>query len=149
MEGLSTERLTKESEIIITGEVEDVQARWSKDRKTIFTSASIVINAIVKGKAVNRRIVVEYRGGEVGDVGMKVSDAESLKKGEKVLLFLKSGVSHENGKIFNIVGKAQGKYTIDNDGIARKGSFSIATNKEAIDDNIPVDELINKIKNVK
>lgn len=150
MKGLSTERLTKKSEMIIRGEVEHVQSQWSKDRKTIFTSATIVIHTVVKGKVIkNKKIIVEYRGGEVEDMGMKISDTVLLKKGEKVLLFLKSGISYQDGTVFNVVGKAQGKYTIDNNGIARKSGFSVAADRAVIDNNIPIDELINKIKRVK
>jgi len=149
MEGLSTERLTRESEVVITGKVEDVQSQWSRDRKIIFTRATIKIHAVIKGRAADRSIVVEYKGGEVGSIGMRVSDAVSLKKGERVLMFLKSGVSYKNGKIFNIVGKAQGKYTISDDGIAQKSGFSAADGKGVIDNNIRVDELIKKIKGVR
>ena len=74
---------------------------------------------------------------------------EPLRKGEKVILFLKPGKSKKDGIVFNIVGKGQGKYTIGNDGIARKGGFSIMSGEEVIDKNIPVEVLINKIKKVK
>ena len=72
-----------------------------------------------------------------------------IGKGEKLILFLETGKSRQDGNVFNIVGKAQGKYTIDNNGIARKGGFSVISGEEIIDNNIPVDILINKIRNVK
>jgi hypothetical protein len=146
MKGFSTEELTKASDLVIVGEVENVEAQWSKDEKTIFTSVYIVINNIIKGAKKQAIITVEYEGGEMGDIGLQVSDQSSLIKGEKVILFLKSGKSKKDGFIYNIVGKNQGKYLIGEDGVARKGGFSIIGNKDNIDNNIPVDELIEKIK---
>jgi hypothetical protein len=93
--------------------------------------------------------MVEYEGGEIGDIGLRVSDQSPLIKGEKVILFLRSGKSKKEGAAYNIVGKGQGKYVIDADGIARKGGFSIAGGKEDIDNNIPVDKLIEKINKIK
>ena len=152
MVGLSTEELTKASEVVIRGEVEDVEPHWSMDGKTIFTSASISVKDVIKGKISQKKIVVEYEGGEIGDIGVRVSDVSPLIKGEKIILFLKSGDSKrdkQNEKSHNIVGSAQGKYTIGDDGIARKSGFSIIKGKEVIDNNISVDALIDKIKGVK
>ena len=69
-------------------------------------------------------------------------------KGEKVLLFLKAGKSKKDGAAYNLVGKNQGKYVVTADGIARKNGFSIEGEKEMIDNNIPVDALIEKIRRV-
>jgi hypothetical protein len=146
MKVLSTEELTKASDIVMVGEVENIEAQWSKDEKTIFTSANIVINSIIKGATKQAMITVEYEGGEIGDIGLQVSDQSSFMKGEKVILFLKSGKSKKDGFIYNIVGKNQGKYLIGEDGVARKGGFSVIGQKDNIDNNIPVDELIEKIK---
>ena len=149
MRGLSTEELTRGSEIIIRGEVGEVKAQWSNDGKTIFTSASIIISEVIKGKIARKNIIVEYKGGEVGDIGLKVSDVSQLRKREKIILFLKSGKSKKDGIIYNVVGKAQGKYIIGKDGIARKSGYSIVSGEEIIDNNIAVDDLINKIRRVK
>lgn len=149
MKGMSTEELTRASKVVLTGYAEDVRAQWSKDGKTIFTSATITNIHVIKGEIAQKRITVEYEGGEVGDIGHKVSDAALIRKGEKVILFLKDGKSRKDGTVFNIVGKAQGKYTIDNDGIASKGGFSITGGEENIDNNIPADVLVNKIKRIK
>ncbi len=94
-------------------------------------------------------ITVEYEGGEVGEMGLRVSDVAPLKTGEEVILFLKSGKSKIEGNVYNIVANAQGKYTIGEDGIARKYGFSVISGQDKIDYSIPADELINKIKEVK
>jgi len=148
MKGLSTDELTKASDIVISGEVENTESQWNKDGKTIFTTAYITVSDVIKGVTTQRKIAIEYEGGEVGEIGLRVSDQTALVKGEKVILFLKSGKSHRDGNTYNIVGHGQGKYVIDADGIARKGGFSIACDKENIDNNIPADKLIEKIKRV-
>lgn len=152
MVGLSTEELTRTSEVVIRGEVEDIETHWSTDGKTIFTSASVIINNVIRGKLDKKKIVVEHEGGEMGNIGVRVSDVSPLKKGEKLILFLESGKSkkgEQNGDIHNIVGSAQGKYAIGDDGIARKSGFSLIKGSEVIDNNISVDALIDKIKGVK
>lgn len=149
MKGLGTDELTRGSESVITGEVEDTESRWSKDGRTIFTKAFILVNENIRGKILQKRITVEYEGGEIGDIGLKISDVAPLEKGENVLLFLKSGKSRSDGVVYNIVGKAQGKYTIGKDRIARKRGFSVIRGKDIIDNNIPVDELIKKIRKVR
>ena len=150
MKGLSTEELTAASGLVIEGEVENTEALWSKDGK-IFTRASVVVNTFIKGQTSQQKITVEYDGGEIGDIGMKVSDQAPvpLEKGEKVLLFLKAGKGKKDGEAYNIVGKGQGKYRIDKNGIARKSGFTIAGPKGMIDNNIPADQLVEKIRNVK
>jgi len=149
MKELSTEELTKASDTVISGEVESVEAQWTKDGKTIFTSAYVTVDMAIKGLHIPANVVVEYVGGEVGNIGLKGSDQSTLIKGEKVILFLRSGKSKKDGVVYNIVGKSQGKYVVDSKGIARKGGFSIAGSKANIDNNIPVDELIEKIRRVK
>lgn len=149
MLGLGTEELTRGSESVIIGEVEDTEAQWSKDGKTIFTKAFIVVNEIIRGRTLQKRITIEYEGGEIGDIGLKVSDVVPLEKGERVLLFLKSGKSRGDGFVYNIVGKAQGKYSIDKERIARKRGFSVMGGEDIIDNNIPLDELLKKIREVR
>lgn len=151
MKGLSTEELTNASDIVVLGNVDKVKSQWSKDRKTIFTSAEIIVKDFIKGKKGKTfpvKIKVEYEGGEVGKIGLMVSDQTELKKGENVLLFLKAGKSKLDGLAYNLVGKNQGKYIVTADGIVNKSGFSIAGETEMIDNNIPVDALIEKIRRV-
>jgi len=146
---LSTEGLTKESESVVVGVVRDVSSYWSADGTTIFTKANVMVDQVVKGTH-HAEVDIEYQGGEVGGIGLKVSDAPSLEKGEKVILFLKAKKVDKNIKVFNIVGNAQGKYTVMEDRTAIKGGFSVVRDPESLIDNyIPVEDLLNKIRRVK
>jgi hypothetical protein len=148
MVGMSTERLTRESELVIVGDVENTKSQWSDDGKQIVTRVTIIYTDIIKGKHRNRNIVVEHEGGEVEGIGMGVSDSPHFRKGDKVILFLKPEKRKEEA-VFKIVGSSQGKYTVGTDGIARKNGFSLWTDRELIDNDIPADMLIDKIKRVK
>jgi hypothetical protein len=161
MMGLSTEELTKSSDLILVGSVKSVESMWSEDGKFIISRAKVIVNSVINGKWDKDILIVEYVGGEVGDIGLKVSDVKPLKQGENLLLFLKHGngqkqkiernltaLSHE--EIYHsIVGNAQGQYTITPQGIAKKNGFSVLQGSELIDNDIPLEVLIDKIRGIK
>ncbi len=148
MTGLSTEELTRSSEAVVVGGVEDVESHWNQDGTSIFTTASVVVEEVVRGSVIQQMVTVEYEGGEIGEIGLKVSDVAPLERGEKVLLFLKSGKSKIDGSVYHIVGKAQGKYLIGEDGIARKRGFALGNRKDVVESETPLGRLIEKIRNV-
>lgn len=154
MEGLSIKNLVKESDVIIQGVVENVDAMWSYDNKNIYTSATIHVEQVIRGTRLRKKITVEYLGGEIGDIGMGISDSPQLFEGEEVILFLKPEWSHnsrKHGVVYNIFGAAQGKYSISELGIAHKEGFSImSSDKKNIDNEINIDafDLIEKIKGI-
>lgn len=155
MVGLSTAELTSGSDAVVTGRVEKVKSYWSHDHEAIVTQAQVAVDRKVRGIVETDMVTVEYTGGVVDGIGLRVSDTAPLQEGENVLLFLKSGTSKRfapasfdavTRPVFNVVGKAQGKYTIDPDGMARKGGFSIAGSDQGIERTIPLGDLIIKIQ---
>jgi hypothetical protein len=146
MRGLSTEELTRGSSLVVVGDVEEVESYWSEDGKRILSRATVLVREVVRGKTTENRISVEYPGGEIDGLGMKVSDVAPLTRGEKVLLFLSEKKKRRMGEAHSIIGKAQGKYTIEKDGTARKKGFSIAERPEVVEDRLPLEELIKKVR---
>lgn len=146
MVGLSTEKLTRDAELVVTGYVEDIVSQWTPDKKSITTTAVIRVQEVIKGMPVRKKIQVIYLGGQVGDIVMRVSDEAPLHKGERVLLFLSTEKQLSGGAACRIEGRAQGKYTIGEDLIARKRGFSIEADDEHTDNNVPVETLIKKIR---
>lgn len=146
MEGLSTEDLTRNSDVVVLGDVESVTAGWSDDGKTILTTATVVVTGVIKGGAADRKIEVAYPGGEVGGIGLRVSDEPRMEKGEKTVLFLKRGIGPGESHRYRLVGKGQGKYSVGPDGVARKKGFSLAGDARQIDAEVPLDVLIEKIR---
>jgi hypothetical protein len=146
MVGLGTDKLTRDAELVVTGYVEDVTSQWTPDNKAITTTAVVNVEQIVKGVTVRQKVEVVHMGGQVGDLIMKVSDEASMKKGEKVLLFLSPEHELSGGSACKIQGRAQGKYEIGEDGIARKGGFSVDAVNDQMDNDIHVDKLTEKIR---
>ncbi len=161
MIGLSTEELATGSDIIVVGSVKSVESMWSEDGKIIISRAKIIVNSVISGKWDKDILTVEYMGGEVGDIGLQISDVKPLKEGEKLLLFLKikNGSKQQfgrnlapftGGEVYHtIVGNAQGQYTISPEGIAKKDGFSVMQGGELIDNDIPLEVLIDKIRGIK
>lgn len=159
MLGLSLEELVSSSDIVISGEVKDTESFWSKDGKTILTNATVAVDNIFKGAPSQDTVIVEHEGGEIGGIGLKVSDISPLVKREKIVLLLKAahtrkpqsgrGPEAARERIYNIVGEAQGKYLIDSKGMATRSGFSVVGRKNLHDDNIPLEELIKRIQSLK
>jgi len=148
MVSLSTENLTSESALIILGDVKQVKSEWSEDKKSIFTFATVAVQKTIKGKAANKTLKIMYEGGEIDGIGMKVSDVAIPNVGENVLLFLKPAKTRKFETTYKNVGKAQGQYKIDKDGIARKSGYSLEGSAKDIDNNMPIEVLIEKIKRI-
>ena len=153
MRALGTAEMTADSDSVITGEVEDVSSSWGgRDQGQIITRAAVRVKEVVRGAATSDRVYVEHLGGTVGNITMKVSDMPSFQKGQDVVLFLKRTKGRPGGEAYGVVGNAQGKYDVGADGRARKGGFTIAgppPAEEVMDNDLPVSDLVEKIKAVK
>jgi len=146
MIGMSTRTLSRESELVVKGEVIEVVCQWTEDRTAIFSTAKVQVEEVVTGSCDKDIIEIVYDGGIVDGIGMKVSDSPSFKNGETVILFLSPDLKLRKVEAFRVYGRAQGKYLIGNDNIARKRGFSVAYGAEDIDNDLSAEELINKIR---
>ncbi|MCI4626877.1 MAG: hypothetical protein L3V56_13105 [Candidatus Magnetoovum sp. WYHC-5] len=153
MLGLSTEDMTMEAQIVIIGTAQQVEPKWTVNQGAIYTEVQVNVEEVIKGKLDTDTVVVTYLGGEIGDLGFRVSDTPTIEKGENILLFLKPDTNNQNVRsttiknTFQIVGSAQGKYSIDNRKMASKRGFDlIAEDDSKVDRDIPLNELIEKIK---
>ena len=149
MIGLSTKKLALNSDIVIKGEVVEIVSQWTEGRAAIFSTATVRVEEVVAGSYSQENIEVVYNGGVADGIGMKVSDTPSFKKGETVILFLSPSLKLKKAHAYRVYGRAQGKYLIGKDNIARKRGFSIVDNQESIDNELPANELIEKIKGYK
>ncbi|KJU86465.1 hypothetical protein MBAV_001341, partial [Candidatus Magnetobacterium bavaricum] len=157
MIGLTNEELTKQSSVVVVGSVVDMRAYWNTERTTIYTGVTIDVREVVRGEGAPRTLTVRYEGGEVGDIGLRVSDTPQFEKGEDVLLFLRpiENVAVERASdaagAFYVVGNGQGKYSIEMNAIATRGGFSVINdNKGKVFKNVvPLNELKEQIRGVK
>ncbi len=111
---LSVEDLTRSSDAVIVGEVREVTSGWNDAQTLITTRVSVLVEEAVVGKA-DGMVVVEFIGGEVGEVGLRVSGMPSFQVGERVFLFLKAypGSTSKSGvPTYELTGMFQGKIPI-------------------------------------
>jgi hypothetical protein len=160
MLSVSAADLVGEAEHVVSGRVTATEARWSSDGRSIVTQVVMEVDQAYKGDLGSQTIVLEYRGGEVGDVGMGVSDQPSMQANEQVIVFLKSAApraalgatvkgllaSDDSGStVYRVVGKAQGKYSLAGGVASRNGYATIGSQAGAVSV-IAQDELVDLIK---
>lgn len=104
MQKMELSQLTARADLIVVGQVKEIQSRWDPG-ETIFTYVTIAVEQSEKGSP-GAEVTLRFPGGEVGGIGLWVSDSPVFKKGEKVKVFLKGK------EIYDIVGLYQGKYSI-------------------------------------
>lgn len=152
-------KLVNGADVIILGKVKKIQCEWSIDQSIILTIATLQVHEILKGDVDNNQVLVQYPGGEVGDIGLKVTDMPSFRPKEKVLVFLKSIVNITDTKhsvtvtqnfypAFQLFGSSQGKYSIDKDGIAHKSGYDLISKDYEPDKSLSLEELRAKIKKI-
>jgi hypothetical protein len=112
------------AELILLGRVIEARSSWSLDNSLIVTLTTIEVRETIKGRAVFRRIAVQTPGGQVGDLRLTVSDEP----------------------VYEMLDKAQGKYSIGEDGLARKAGYRLLAVDESDDTALPLIELTARIK---
>ena len=98
--------LSHSADVIVHGTVRRMESRWSGDRRLIVTDVEIQVTEALKGQA-SGTVLVTQRGGQVGDIGQKVSGLASFSPNEEVVVFLE-----RRGPAFQVSGMAQGKYKV-------------------------------------
>ena len=143
---MSTAQLTQASSLVVVGRVARTEARWTPDHQRIVTVAAVIVDDVLKGQWGRRRVLVEHEGGEVGDMGLVVTDTPSLAKGERVVLFLTEGREERGKKIHRVVGEIQGKYQVDERGVAKKGDMDAVGDLSQVDFELPFEQLVATIR---
>jgi hypothetical protein len=156
---LSLEDLSFGSEAIILGEIEDIQCHWSMDQSAIMTIVMLKIHERLKGDLPYDHIFIQFPGGEIGDLGLRVSDTPEFQPKEKVLVFLSAIRNVKDPKnslvvvlnfvpSYRVFGSAQGKYSVDQDGIASKRGYDLMIDDPDSDKILPLEELKSRIRNI-
>ncbi len=133
---LSLQDLTNAADTIVLGEVKNIQFEWSMDKSVILTVVTLKIHEVWKGDYYNDQILIQFPGGIIDDMGLKVSDMPIFQEKERVLVFLKSIMNINETKnsstvslglfpAFSVFGYAQGKYSITENGVAYKDGYGL------------------------
>ena len=148
--------LVEQSDVIVLGQVEDVRCEWSLDGKLILTVARIRLQDVWKGSVLPAVFYVETQGGTIGELTLRVSDTPHFRMGEHVCLFLQpvdksdpglrgSTVSTSLFSSYAVFGSAQGKWSVDEEELARRGDFKLAEPGESHDDVVPLSVLKQRV----
>jgi len=107
---LSPQDMGRQSDIVVRGNVIEVEAYWNAKHTKIFTRTRIAIEEAYKG-TVGPVIDVIQLGGTVGNVKVTVHGAVEWKPGEEVLIFAEA----YDASSYQISGLSQGKFGIERD----------------------------------
>ena len=130
MKGLSMAELVNKSSLIVEGRVSQISSLWNENRTMIVTHIDITLtsNALIKGELADplikgelqdKKITLKFLGGSVDGITTVVLGNPSFVLDEQVLLFLHPGRGREFQGFSRIIGRAQGKYQVEN-GVAKR-----------------------------
>jgi len=120
---LPPETLFKESDLVVSGTIIDINSRWGQGggEDGIVTVVSLKIDGVAKGSVTGEAVIeFTYPGGRVGDTVIWVEDQPSFKVGEHVLMYLKeeNPTAWEEPKRYTLttgtfMGKSNGTISLD------------------------------------
>ncbi|NTV22016.1 MAG: hypothetical protein HGB03_00395 [Candidatus Yonathbacteria bacterium] len=86
-------------------------------KQDVFSDVTVVVNEYLYNpqKLTDSELVLRVLGGETEDTKMIVNGGASFEEGEQAAVFLK----RKDDQVFEVVGWAQGKYTIKEDSIGQ------------------------------
>jgi hypothetical protein len=103
---LELKELAAQSGAVVRGKVADLRSEWNADHSRIVTIATVSVDECIKG-GLTGKINVGTLGGEVGNVGQKVSGMPVFSRGEEVFLFLE-----KQGNDWGVTAHGQGKFRV-------------------------------------
>ena len=105
---LESMNLADKASHIVVGKVENIESRLDKETNTIYTYVKVYVEECLKGTINDDNIVIKYKGGEIGDLGLWVSDQPHFLLNEEVKVFLKLEKTGE----FTVVDGKKGKISL-------------------------------------
>lgn len=114
---IDLEDLAHQSRSIVFGNVKSMRCEWNEEKTEIYTYVIISVSERLKGVDGEEEITLRHLGGEIGEIGMGVSDAPKFERGQDVFVFLGPP---DDGGVCEVVGAYQGKYTIENGQVLEK-----------------------------
>ncbi len=106
---ISLEHLTREADVIVIGDIKEVESKWNLWRTMVYMYSTVSVEKYIKGTG-SEKLTIITEGGTVGDSGVLMEDVPEFTKNETVLVFLKKA-----GSEFSVAGLVQGKYIVENE----------------------------------
>jgi hypothetical protein len=110
MKELSLEVLSQSAELIVIGDCMGKSVHFNEGHTRIYTDWTIRVKQVIKGKS-GTEVVIRQLGGEIGDIGMRMTGTARFLPLEEVLVF--TGAELEGARM--LIGLAQGKFRIVTD----------------------------------
>ena len=126
----SLEQKTVKADLIVIGRVIDAKSSWDETKSNISTYVSLSIEEEIKGHSSKEDIVIRVPGGAVDEIGTRVPEMASFRKGERALVFL---IRDLRSDYFFVLYGQYGKYEIDQDNMVTS-------------DAVPLPEFLNEIR---
>ena len=98
----------EKSSHVIVGSVLSVGSHWDEKAATIFTYVKVHVEERLKGDLTEDYVVIKHRGGEIGNIGLRISGEPHFLVGERVKVFLEKD---ETG-YFSVVGGVEVKSAV-------------------------------------
>jgi hypothetical protein len=94
----SPEQMFTNSDLVVTCTVLEVNTRWGQGNESIIiTVVRLGVEGIAKGEQYSPIIEVNIPGGKMEELGVWMEDQPTFTVGEHVLLYLKSGLTPQDG----------------------------------------------------
>jgi hypothetical protein len=139
---MSVEDLTKEADVIVIGDIKEVESRWNLWRTEVLKYSTVSVEKHIKGTG-SETLTIITEGGTVGDSGVWVEDNSVFIKNETMLVFLK-----KNGREFRVVGLVQGKYIVENEDVRDISSEKVSLKDflRRVEDAIPPQDAVTPVR---
>lgn len=127
------EQVVRESEFVFQGTVVSVNTQMAPDTGAPETCASFNIIEIVKGSYPESAIQLCFAGGEVGGVGLRISDMRYPDLGEQGIYFVESLSRRQINPLF---AWDQGRYLVVDDPLTQR-KIMMTADKKIVKDVVP------------
>ncbi len=117
---MSVEDMTKEADVIVIGDIKEVESRWNFWRTEVHTYSTVSVEKYIKGTGPGTLTIIT-EGGTGGDLSVWVEDTPVFTKNENVLVFLKKA-----GDEFSVASWAQGKYIVENEEVLDRSGEKVS-----------------------
>jgi len=84
----SLDKLVAGNELVVVGEVLDVQSHWNQEGTFILTDVRVAAADVLKGRLAEREFTVTLMGGQVGELTTLIIGGAELVPGQAYVMFL-------------------------------------------------------------
>lgn len=127
-ESSKIKKLSKDSDVILTGKVIAKESSWNESKTRIYTKTTVQVDEYLKGTDRGGSVEISYLGGEVGDVGELYTHMPRFEDDEEVLVFLKQD---DQSEAFKVMYGEEGKIKVTRD---EKSNEKVTSSKVRLND---------------